>query len=353
VKTIWLIPPAALQYATGREPERGLLECFLAGVRLRVAVAALEWTRAGNENSFRDPGEPGGRGVLDWEPASLCVVPKYYHDLPLQPWLDACVAAKSNGCRLVIDICDNPFTKPPPVPEFYSKVLTMCDAVAVNSAHMAELMAPHCAQPPLLIEDAILAPKGAPAFAPARTVELLWFGHPSNFQYLDACIDALGRFAAGRHCRLTVVTHEEVGVEEWARDVSEHLAPAFEARFVPWSLQAMQDALHQCDLVLIPSDPADPLKAGASANRIAEALNAGRFPVASPLPSYLAFADAAWLGENLVPGIEWALAHRDEVLARIRRGQALVTERFSAEMIGGQWRELFEQLRMVSSPRSG
>jgi glycosyltransferase involved in cell wall biosynthesis len=106
----------------------------------------------------------------------------------------------------------------------------------------------------------------------------------------------------------------------------------------------MPVALSACDLVLLPSDPADPLKAGASANRIAEALNAGRFPVASHLPSYRAFAEAAWLGEDLVQGIEWALANPGEVLARIRRGQALVADRFAAARIGSRWRELFEGL---------
>lgn len=38
----------------------------------------------------------------------------------------------------------------------------------------------------------------------------------------------------------------------------------------------MPVAFRNCDLVLILSDPADPFKAGASANRLAEALNAGR-----------------------------------------------------------------------------
>ena len=64
----------------------------------------------------------------------------------------------------------------------------------------------------------------------------------------------------------------------------------------------------------------------------------------APLPSYLSFADAAWLGQDLVEGIEWALANRDEVLSRIRRGQAVVTEKFAAGRIGRQWRELFESL---------
>lgn len=145
-------------------------------------------------------------------------------------------------------------------------------------------------------------------------------------------------------CRLTVVTLDGVGAEQWTRDIEARHAPALEARFIVWTLEAMRSALRKCDLVLLPSDPSHPLKAGASANRIAEALNAGRFPVASPLRSYLPFADAAWLGDDLVEGIEWALAHRGEVLARIRRGQARVAEGFAADKIGRRWRELLESL---------
>jgi hypothetical protein len=96
--------------------------------------------------------------------------------------------------------------------------------------------------------------------------------------------------------------------------------------------------------VLIPSDPVDPFKAGASANRVAETLNAGRFAAASPLRSYQQFAGAVWLGPNLVQGIGWALAHADEVVERIRRGQSIVAERFTAAAVGRRWTGLFESL---------
>jgi hypothetical protein len=148
---------------------------------------------------------------------------------------------------------------------------------------------------------------------------------------------------------LTVVTEYTADLAQGVQAINAQFAPALDAQLIPWSLETQRGALHECQLVLIPSDPADAFKAGASANRIAEALNAGRFPVASPLPSYLPFSEAAWVGQDLVQGIEWALANRDEVIARIRRGQALVSAKFAAERVGQQWRELFESL--VTSPK--
>jgi len=344
VKIIWLIPPLVTPYASGEDPERSLLACPRASARLRIAVAALEWRQCGNENVFLDPAKIDSARAFGWETARICVVPKYYYDIPLQPWLDACAAAQGSDCRLVIDICDYPFRKPEGVPTFYSRVLQTCDAVVVNSEKMGELIASHTPRRPLLIEDAILGSMAEPAFAPAAQVEMLWFGHPTNLPYLDAGIETLARFASRRRCRLTVVTEDSAEIKRWIQAINARFAPAFQSRFVPWSLEAMAVALRECDLVLIPSDPADAFKAGASANRIAEALNAGRFPVASSLGSYRQFADAAWLGQDFVAGIKWALANRGEVLARIRRGQALVAENFAVDKIGRQWRELFESL---------
>lgn len=349
MKAIWLIPPLVAPYASRDDPERNILACPIASARLRMGVAALEWKRSGNENVFLEPAAGGAGRCIDWASAGICVVSKFYGDAPLAPWRDACFAAKASGCRLVVDISDYPYAKGPPVPEFYSAVLPACDAVVVNSERMGELMAPHIARRPLLIEDAILGTMLEPAFAPGARVELLWFGHPINFPYLVARLGELARLASQRRCRLTVVTLDESGIRRWTENIQKTLAPGFEARFIPWSLETMPIALGECDLVILPSDPTDPLKAGASTNRLAEALNAGRFPVASPLPSYLQFSEAAWVGQDLVQGIEWALANPGEVLARIRRGQAMVAERFAVAAVGRRWRGLFESLLVAGA----
>src|SRR5262249_34578394 len=169
-----------------------------------------------------------------------------------------------------------------------------------NSERMAELMAPHAPAPPTVIDDAILAPARNIEFAPAGRLRLVWFGHSTNLPYLNPCVDSLVRFARDRPCRLTVLSEAGSNARAVAHAMNARFAPALEVHFVEWSLEAMASALRRCDLVLIPSDPSDPLKAGVSANRIAEVLRAGRFPVASPVASYLPFADSGWLGSDLI-----------------------------------------------------
>jgi glycosyltransferase involved in cell wall biosynthesis len=344
MKALWIVTGGVKHLASGTDPEQALLSCTVASTRMRTAVAALEWKRGGNGNHFWDPQTTGAGEDIDWASVNICIVPKFHFDVPLEPWYQACLTARDNRCPLVLDICDYPFKKNPVVQAFYTQALKICDAVVVNSERMAELMAPHVSRRPVVIDDAILGTMRNTEFAPAGRLRLLWFGHGTNLRYLDPCLEALVRFAGQRPCRLTIVTEGGFGAEAVTQDMDARFAPALEARFVEWSLEAMAAALRRCDLVLIPSDPSDPFKAGVSANRIAEALKAGRFPVASPVPSYLAFSDSGWLGDDLTEGIQWALANPVEVRARIRRGQALVSEKFAPERIGQQWRALFENL---------
>ena len=163
---------------------------------------------------------------------------------------------------------------------------------------------------------------------------------PTLEQRLSDMVD----FSARRACNLTLVTATGRGIENAIRELNAKLPKNFRLRFCAWSIEATRAALRKCDLVLIPGDPADPRKSGVSSNRLAEALNAGRFPVASPMISYLPFAEAAYLGQNLVDGIAWAIANPGEVLAKIRRGQVRIAEQLSAPKIGQQWVEFLEQV---------
>jgi len=352
MKALWIVPSQVEELASGNDPEKALMGYGTASFRMRAAIAALEWKRGGHESLFWSPDSGGSCASIKWDGIKLCIVPKYFYNSPVEPWYQTCVYAKEQGCALVIDISDFPFVRSGTVQSFYTDALKICDGVVVNSERMAELMGPHVSHQPVVIDDAIIDVARNPEFAPAGRLRLLWFGHPANLRYLDRWLDRLVAFSRETPCQLTVVTGAGVGAEQVTREIGARFRPALEARFVQWSLEAMAGALRRTDLVLIPSDPSDPLKAGVSANRIAETLRAGRFAIASPVPSYQAFADAAWLGEDAIEGIRWALANRIEVRARIRRGQALVAERYTVERLGAQWRELLEGLAMRLAPGS-
>ncbi len=309
-----------------------------------MGVAASAWNSQGHENLFCEPADVLNDTVMDWRNIPVCVVPKYSNDRPLEPWLNACSAAKINGCRLILDVCDYPFGKDAIfVENFYSTTLQIADAVVVNSERMAEALKPHFRKQITLIEDAVLDPMASPAFSPSGKLKLLWFGHPSNLRFLKPWIRTLLE-SGPRPYRLVIVTQDGYGVREDASHIQAQFGPDIEVRFVEWSLESTRRELAECDCAVLPGNPLDSVKAGISANRIAEILNAGRFPIASPFHSYLPFADSAWLGNNLLDGIGWAQAHPEEVIDRIRRGQKLVSERFVCQKIGQQWCELLENV---------
>jgi hypothetical protein len=343
---LWLVPPVILGDIADAPPETALLNSHLASVRLRTGVASSAWQGAGHCNLFVAPDDVESVSRINFAEVRVCIVGKLFMDVRPADWLAACVRVKEAGARLVLDICDYPFAqKPPEFMRFYEEALRLADVVTVNSERMAELMAGHMqGQSPLVIEDAILSAARRPEFAPGKVLELLWFGHINNVRYLERMMDALIQYSATQRCRLTLVTEAGQGLEQAVQRINANCAPRFEARFTAWSLEATRMALRRADLVLIPGDPADPLKSGVSSNRLAEVLQAGRMPIASPLSSYRPFADATCLGDDLVAGMRWAMANRGEVLVRIKKGQALIAEKLTQEAIGSHWQLLFDRL---------
>lgn len=254
---VWLIPPTVADDIAGVLPEAALLASHLASIRLRTGVAAAAWQRAGHCNILVTPDRAEALAQVDFAAARVCIVGKLFLDVDPAAWIAACARAKNAGVRLVLDICDYPFAeKPPGVVRFYEEALRLADAVTVNSVRMAEMMAQHATQSPQVIEDAILAAPRRPEFAPGKVLELLWFGHVNNLRYLERMMDALVAYSATQRCRLTMVTAPGQGIEQAARNITASCAPRLEARFTPWSIEATRIALRQCDLVLIPGDPA-------------------------------------------------------------------------------------------------
>ena len=138
---------------------------------------------------------------------------------------------------------------------------------------------------------------------------------------------------------MLVVTAPGTGGEKLAAWAAERWKSArSDCRFKAWSVQAVFEELAACDAVVIPSNPFDPRKAVKSPNRFTEALWAGRFVAAHALPAYEPLAPYGWVGEDLAEGLRALLADPADALARVRRGQDIVAEQFSPEVVGQAWK---------------
>jgi hypothetical protein len=120
---------------------------------------------------------------------------------------------------------------------------------------------------------------------------------------------------------------------------------------VPWSLENEQKVLQGAAVVLMTGN-----NPGASSNRVVKAIRAGRFVVAptDSAESWTQFAPYIWIGD-VQEGIAWALANREEACKKILAGQAYIRERFSPQLIGSQWADLFASTlgREASTKRAG
>jgi hypothetical protein len=255
------------------------------------------------------------------------------------------VESAASRHRLVVDFSDDlgaaaAMYSEPALLEFQKRLLAACHGIVPCQALKERLM-PHAAHGISVIEDPYESEHAAePRFDPGAVLRLVWFGvfgEPLR-PFIEAQFAALASRLDPRPVELTFVTY--AGVEALVRQMAGRLRninPQFSLRHVPWSLKATASALASADMVVLPQDAGSEWGSVKSHNRLVESIHAGRFVVASPIPSYLELAPYAWIDSDLGAGIEWALAHPDEARRRIVQGQGYVAKRFSPAQIGAQW----------------
>ena len=266
--------------------------------------------------------------------------------------------ARQRGLAVIVDLVDNVFATDRG--EFFAQLLTRADAVTVGSEKFAEVCIPRLRRPVHVVPDPVEGERRPPGFAPpaptllsriglkrtaVRPLRLLWFGGQyRNFLDLAAVFPAFLELAKTRPIDLVVVMSRDERISRELESVQARRPDGFSTRFVEWSLAALDEELERCDLVVLPADLRDEMRAVAGPNRLVRALWAGRAVVAHPLGSYLEFRDAALLSDDLVGALGWALAHPVEITERIGTGQRLVAARYSLDAIGRRWHGVLESL---------
>ncbi len=261
-------------------------------------------------------------------------------------WIESMAARH----RIVVDFCDDlaaasaMYESSAPA-AFQTRVLHACAATASTEALRTQLL-PEARHGVTVIEDPYERETiNAPRFSPQQQLRFAWFGvfGPPLMPLLSTAFGEVARRISPRPAQLRFITH--ISQASLAREFAEKLRsvhPGFVLRFVPWSREAVDAELRKADLVLLPQDTASPWGRVKSHNRLVEALRAGRFALASPIPSYLELGDYAWTGGNLADGFDWALRHPSEVLARIAAGQRYVEKRFAPAVIGERWAQVLK-----------
>jgi glycosyltransferase involved in cell wall biosynthesis len=245
---------------------------------------------------------------------------------------------------------------------FYAEALRECLCVTTVSPQLAATVGTFTSRPVRVAPEPCEGERGAPqAFSARRPAgplawlarriglsrdlwraRLLWFGYPQNLPPLLELVPALERLALRHPLTLTCVTRPVAEIPELMTPARTSEDSALRVEFIPWTPLAVESAIAGSDIVLIPSAWRDPVRQAKSPNRLVSGLHGGRFVVAHPLPAYAPYAEFAWIGEDLVQGVEWAIEHPREVLMRIGRGQSFIDQRHSPEAVARFWLDVFD-----------
>ena len=253
--------------------------------------------------------------------------------------------ALHGSVRLVADVSDDyaamAIELNQPFLEAYQRGLAETCVLTVPCEALAKRLRPIARHGVRVIEDPWESPRSNPAAVRGGDpLQLLWFGNLGNTN-AGVVEGGLGRALSGlrgRRARVEVIAGpERSGLVAGIAERLNREYPAASVQFVEWSLEAVWSALARCDLVLLPQDHRDAWGSVKSHNRLVEAIRAGRFALASPIPSYAELADYAWVGEDLAEGLAWALNHPREAEQRVAAGQAYIATRFAPEVVGRKW----------------
>ncbi len=353
-KCLWLTA------GTGSGPIKDGTDHMAASMRYRVLIPARMLAQSGVASDALNPDDLAAGKAPDLSGYAGMVIGKYAHTDPataqrqssqLLAMLDR---ARARGLATIADVCDDRFDHAL-LGEYWRRLVSEVDRVVTSTPLLAEITRGFTHKPVMVIPDPVEGPGGAARFLPPqavnwprrlmgarpRALKLLWYGHQSNSDELAPFLERLGAWLASQRLldriEMQAVTAAGFGVENLARQCSAIDPARLQMNFIAWSLTAQRKALEDCDMVVIPATLETRDKQVKSANRLTEALWAGRAVFAHPVPSYLDFIDHAWISEDIVTGIAAALRDPGRIERQIRAGQDLVRQRHLPESIGAAW----------------
>jgi len=228
----------------------------------------------------------------------------------------------------------------------YQATLLERHDITVPCTALQERFAGEAAGSVTVIEDPFESPAArAPRTTASDPLRLCWFGTLGSAN-IDMVADSLARIAQGLRdtaVRLEMVTHRQRrGMVQALADRLARAHPGFGVAHTDWSLERTWAAIERCDFVILPQDHLGQAGRVKSHNRLVETIRGGRLAVASPIASYLELGAYAWVGEDLVEGLRWAMARPEEALQRVVAGQRAVEQRFSPAVIGEKWAQALQ-----------
>lgn len=250
-------------------------------------------------------------------------------------WINQLRSLAADGHPLVLDYSDHHLAFSSPIKPFYSEAVKICTDIVTPTAELTEDMKVRAIGKKChTVHDMVEYPRREPGRNPSSgEIKAMWFGHPSNANFLARYIDEHGDAMSGQH--LTVISTQAT-----VRVLNEYTytkRPSLRLRFVPWSREAVFQCAKASDYCVIPSDN-ESYKQFASNNRLVTALALGLPTIATTIGSYREFSDF-FADENSPQALE--VTKNPRILhEKIIRFQEERLDGFTKENIIKLWRSL-------------
>ncbi|MDO6351121.1 hypothetical protein Q3Y53_01075 [Synechococcus sp. YX-04-1] len=183
--------------------------------------------------------------------------------------------------------------------------------------------------------------------------ELLWFGQAKNLKYLFRILPGIAeKRYPGRGANLTILSNKLDEVRsELDRYLSNQKNGNLTFNLVNWrnDLQPHQfeNALRQADVVLIPSDPKDPVKMGVSHNRLVDSIKSGCVPIASPMESYQELSKVCIITHDFPQAIYELMSDYKRISTKHSRHRETLLSRFSPAENLKKWRNAIQDMSSI------
>ena len=316
----WLLP--------GQYPDpKQLLTSNLASIRLRAGFAYAALYASGYEVTFGDTITKPPQVIIIGKIGASSLNKRSEH------WLKQIrFFVQQYQSAIALDYTDNHLDSKSVMSDFYCQALRLADYYVVPSTYLASSLNLRKSRRTFLVDDGLEFVCSPPRFtaldAPNRA---LWFGHESNLEYL---LEFLKTTSTSTPYELAIVSGAQAPAI--LKSTNLNLAQfANKITFIPWSIENLIATAKECNICIIPSNPRDVRKAGASPNRLITSLALGLPTAADRLESYSKFEK--FFVDLRAPQFEELLENPHNFHSMVRNAQDDVVPYFFPENIGKQW----------------
>lgn len=249
---------------------------------------------------------------------------------------------RARGVTTLFDLTDDRFQGD--ASGHLQRMVAQAKVVVTVSPTLQTIIKQHTGRDSVMVGDPYEGPRGAARWSPdGGRLKALWFGYGSNMVSLQQALPSLLEAGSRSPMDLRLVTANVEGIERDCKAFNSKYRHALSLRYAKWSPEETWRSLAATDFVVIPALPGAQWTLAKSPNRIIEALWAGRFVVAHPIPSYMEFKDWAWIGGDLAEGIAWMVDNGASIAGRVSAAQEHIAAAYSPASIATQWERILEK----------